>query len=279
MREPKPVTRYEVSEKNKKLRQILIVVLLAVAVVSITTGIMSLLNKESGWQKVEITTEARNCSQNFIFQYNFSGSGAEATALNKQLEAAYSDASVKAYQLFTPDEGFEGVNNVYYINRHPNEEIVVDPVLYDAFAKLEGTRYLYLGPVYAHYNNLIFNASDAYVQQLDPTLNGDATADILSMAHYAADEAAVRLELLGENRVKLHVSQTYLAFAKGEEIGENFLDFSYLTNAFIIDYFADTMQALGLTEGYFASVDGYTRNLDSKNTFHFNIFDRIENMG
>ena len=277
MREPRPVTRIEVSEKNKKIRQILIIVLLAVAVVAITTGIMSVLNKDTGWQSVQITTEERNCSQNFIFQYNFSGSGAEATAVNKQLEAAYAEASVKAYQLFTVDEEIQGVNNIYHINRHVNEEITVDPVLYEAFSKLEGTRWLYLGPVYAHYIHLFYGASEEYVAQLDPALNADAAQFVARAASFAADEGAIHMELLGDNRIKLHVSQEYLAFAQAEEI-ENFIDFSYMTNAFVIDYLAASIQALGLTEGYFVSVDGYTRNLDMGNSYSMNLFDRADNM-
>lgn len=277
MREPRPVTRIEVSEKNKKLRQILIVVLLAVAVVAITTGIMAALNKDTGWQSVQVTTQERNCSQNFIFQYNFSGSGAEATALNKQLEAAYGAATVKAYQLFTPDEAVEGVHNIHHINRHVNEVITVDPVLYAAFQKLEGTRWLYLGPVYAHYNHLFYGASDAYVAQLDPAVSTEAADFVAAAASFAADEGAIRLELLGDNQVKLHVSGDYLAFAQAEEI-KNFIDFSYMTNAFVIDYLAESIQALGLTQGYLVSVDGCTRNLDAGNDYSMNLFDRVDNM-
>lgn len=136
MREPRPITRVELSEKNKTLRLVAAILLLVIGAIGITVGIMSLLNKETGWQRVQITSQERNCSENFILQYHFAGSGADATAVNNQLQAAYGGACVKAYQLFTPDEEIEGVNNLYYVNRHPNEIVTVDPVLYDAFAKL-----------------------------------------------------------------------------------------------------------------------------------------------
>ena len=48
-----------------------------------------------------------------------------------------------------------------------------------------------------------------------------------------------------------------------------------MTNAFIIDYLAEQMIALGLTDGYLVSVDGFTRNLDSQNTFSFNVYDKV----
>ena len=274
MREPRPVTRVELSEKNKTLRLIAAIALLIIGAVGITVGIMSLLNKETGWQKVQITTQDRNCSENFVLQYQFAGSGAEATAVNNKLQAVYGDACVKAYQLFTPDEEIAGVNNMHYVNHHPNTEITVDPLLYGAFEKLEGTPWLYLGPVYNHYYNLILNTEESLVGELDPLVSSQAADYVGKLAEFAADADAVSLELLGNNRVKLHVSQEYLDFAAAEEV-DTFLDFAYLTNAFIIDYMADRLIAEGLTEGYLASVDGYTRNLTGSETFSFNIFDRV----
>ena len=277
MREPKPVNRIELTEKNTTLRWIAVLALLVIGAVGITVGIMNMLNKETGWQRVQITTQERNCSENFILQYNFSGSGAEATAVNNKLQAAYGEASVKAYQVFTPDEEISGVPNLYYVNHHPNEIITIDPLLYDAFVKMEGTPWLYLGPAYAHYYNVILGADEAMVDELDPVVSEEAKAYVEKIAAFASDRQAISLELLGENQMILHVSEAYLAFAAAEEI-ENFIDFGYLTNAFIIDYLAQTLIAQNLTEGYIVSADGYTRNLDSAHTFSFNIFDRVEEL-
>lgn len=277
MREPRPITRVELSEKNKTLRLIAALALLVIGALGITVGIMSLLNKETGWQRVQVTTQERSCSENFLLQYNFTGSGAEATAVNHKLQAAYGDACVKAYQVFTPDEEITGVQNVYYVNRHPNETITVDPLLYNAFMKLEGTSWLYLGPAYAHYYNVILGADESMVDALDPMISEEAKTYLGEIAAFAGDRQAVSLELLGDNQVILHVSETYLAFAAEEEI-ENFIDFGYLTNAFIIDYLAQTLIDQELTEGYIVSADGYTRNLDGAHTFSFNIFDRVEDL-
>jgi len=273
MREPRPITRVEISEKNKRLRLIAAIALLVIGAIGITVGITSLLNQETGWQRVQMTTQERSCVENFVLQYNFAGSGAQATAVKQKLQTTYGQATVKAYQLFTPDEAFDGVKNVHYINRHPNEEIVVDPVLYDAFAKLADTRYLYMGPVYAHYSQLIYNASEEYAPTLDPALSADAAAFVLSTAHYAANPEMINLELLGDNKIILHVSQEYLSYTEHEEIGENFIDFAYMTNAFVIDFLADALTEQGLTEACLTSNDGFTRNLYGAEPFNFNIFD------
>lgn len=276
MREPRPVTRVELSEKNKNLRLIAAIMLLVIGVLGITVGIMSLLNQETGWQSVQVTTQERNCSESFLLQYHFAGSGADATAVNNKLQKTYGDASVKAYQLFTPDEAITNVNNVYYVNHHPNEIITVDPVLYAAFEKLEGTPYLYLGPAYSYYCSIIFNTEEILIPEMDPRTSAEGKAFVERIAEFAADRNEVKLELLGDNQVKLHVSEAYLAFAQDEEI-ENFIDFGYMTNAFIIDYLAQVLMDADLTDGYLVSADGYTRNLVADEKFGFNIFDREGN--
>ena len=276
MREPRPIQRVELSEKKKKLRLIAAIALLVIGVVGITVGNMSALNKDTGWQRVQITTQQRSCGSQFLLQYNFAGTGAQATAVNRQLQTLMGEACVKAYQLFTPDEEISGVNNIYYVNQNPNEEITVDPVLYAAFEKMENTPWLYLGPVYAHYSNMIFSTEESMLDALDPALSQDAKLFVEKVSAFASDRNAVELKLLGDNRVMLTVSQEYLAFAREEEI-DRYIDFSYLTNAFIIDYLADILVAEGLTEGYLVSVDGYTRNLAAGEKFRLNIFDRIGN--
>lgn len=276
MREPRPITRLEISEKNKTLRIVAAVLLLVIGAIGITTGIMSLLNKETGWQRVQVAPQERNCSESFLLQYNFAGSGAEATAVNNQLQTVYGEACVKAYQLFTPDEAIDGVQNMYYVNHHPNEVVSVDPVLYAAFEKVADQPWIYLGPAYAHYYGMIFNADETIVSELDPYSNPEALTYVDKIAEFAADRNAVNLELLGNNQVKLHVSREYLTFAQSEEI-VSFIDFAYMTNAFVIDYLAQELINEGLTDGYLVSADGFTRNLDSAHDFSFNIFDRIGN--
>ena len=123
---------------------------------------------------------------------------------------------------------------------------------------------------------MIFNTEESTLNMLDPAVDEDAAAFVSAVAEFAKDPEAVRLELLPDNRVKLHVSEAYLEFAQGEEINA-FIDFAYLTNAIVIDYLAQNLQKAGLSAGYLVSADGFTRNLDSTEIFRFHIFDRVEN--
>ena len=274
MKEPKPITHIEVNEGNKKLRVVLAIILLVIGSIALTAGIMGLLNKDTGWQTVEVsTTESANCSSDFQFQYNFSGTGAQATALHKQISAVYTEGLVKAYEVFRNEEVVSG--NLADVNAHVNEVVTVDPLLYSAFQKLQATRYHYLGPVYAHYDNVIFSTSDEYLEDVDPKISQEAREYVAQIAAFAADEASISLELLDQNQVKLHVSDEYLAFAQENEITK-FIDLHYMANAFIIDYLAQSMEENGFTHGFLVSTDGYTRNLDSTQIYSMNLFDRVE---
>ena len=272
MREPKPIKRIEVSEGNHTLRIVLVIVLLVIGAVALTAGITGLLQKDTGWQSVEASVTEDASAADFLFQYNFSGSGAQATALHKQISAVYTEALEKTYQVFKAAEAASG--NLADVNAHVNQEITVDPLLYGTFEKLQSSRYHYLAPVYAHYDNVIFSTSDAYLEDVDPRVNTQAKEYVAQLAAFAADPNAVNLELLGDNRVKLHVSEEYLTFAQTNEITA-FVDLHFMANAFIIDYVAEQMEEKGYTNGFLVSSDGYTRNLDATQVYSMNLYDRV----
>lgn len=262
-------------DENRKLRIILLSVFLSIGIVAIGAGISDFLNVDPGWQEVEVVAEGVNCSKDFTLQYYYTDSGAAATAIQKDITGIYSDASHKAYQMFTPDQAFDGMNNVYTINHNPNTELTVDPVLYDAFALLEeyGNRNVFLGPVYQVYDNIFFSQSDDEAAYWDPEKDAESAAFVQQALTFAQDPQAVSLELLGDHRLILHVSQAYLQFAEDNEI-DAFVDFHWMTNAFIVDYFADLLLEKNYTNGFIVSNDGFTRNLSAGTEFSFNLFDR-----
>lgn len=272
----KPVKRIELSEQNIKLRTILIVVFLSIAVVSIMVGLVSMLNTDPGWVEVEINASEANCSGDFAFVYNFGRSGMSATLENKQLTALYSDLTTSAYQIFSAEVEAEGVNNLRYLNDHVNETVTVDPVLYEALVLVEqyGSRHPYLAPIYVEYNRIFITENDGEAAQYDPAQNPELVPYLQETAAYTSDPAMVSIALLGENQVRLNVSDAYLAYA--EEYGiDTFVDLNWMKNGFIIDYLADQLAANGFTNGYLSSYDGFTRNLDtSGESYSFNIFDR-----
>ena len=109
----------------------------------------------------------------------------------------------------------------------------------------------------------MFHCDDSsQTAEFDPRQNDALRVWFAKVCEYAADPSQVNLELLGDNRVRLNVSEEYLAFAREEEIG-SFIDFYWMKNAFIADYLAGRLAAGGYTVGTLSSFDGFLRNLDA----------------
>ena len=121
MREPKPITRIEVTEGNRKLRIVLIVVLLVIGAVALTSGFMSLLGKDAGWKNVEVSNAEADYSKEILLQYNFSGTGSQTTALYKRISAVYSEQPRLRHRgvpgISPYDSAYPGGNNHGYSQR------------------------------------------------------------------------------------------------------------------------------------------------------------------
>ncbi|MBQ8551878.1 MAG: hypothetical protein IJ428_03585 [Clostridia bacterium] len=275
-----PVKNIEVSESHIKPRAILAGIFLLIGIAAIGWCVMALLETDPGWQTVEVSLSEPSSADEFTLNYLFGSSGRNATSENKALTALYTGACIKAYKLFDAERMHGGVNNVYYINSHVNEEIEVDPILYEAFEKIEayGSRYLYLAPIYDEYDAAFFGIEmPESVGDMDPYVDSEFSAELKALAEYANAPEHVSLRLLGDNKVMLYVSDAYLEFA-GEYGVESYIDFYRMRNAFIIDYFAGQLIENGFTHATLTSYDGYTRNLDKTGSeYAFNIFDRVGN--
>lgn len=273
----KPVTKLELDKTNVTLRWILAIGFFVIAIVAFGIGLNSVLKTEPGWQSVRATSDQPNCGAEFVLMYDYSELGAAASQTNKALETKYSAACVDAFAIFSPDISKDGLGNVSYVNASPNQEIEVDPALYAAFELLErhGNRNLFLAPVYVEYDRIFRSESDPEAMSNDPAKNPEVKAYIDEMIHYTSDEQMISLDLLGHNRIRLNVAQEYLDYAEENGI-EEFIDFGWMRNAFVIDYLASQLTEAGFTNGYLASYDGFTRNLvETDQAFHMNLF-RLE---
>lgn len=274
-------TNIELPNRTPKWKMILFICLLALGFTSFGYALFQLLSTESGWKEIEAnSSQELNCSTDFVFMYNLGASGISATAENKAIVSVYTEATQKAYQLFTVDQGYDGMANVYYINQHPNTEIVVDEVLYNAFELLEdyNDRSIYLAPVYAMYDDIFFvnDVSEAY--DYDPYQNEEVARYYEEIARTVQSPNNIQIELLGDNRIILHVSDAYQKYAEEQGI-THWIDFAWLKNAFITDFLAETMIENGYTLGSISSYDGFCRNLDESDTeYSFNIYDVVDNV-
>lgn len=274
-----PVQKIELQNEIPRWKWILLIILVALALTAFAYGINSALSKESGWTEIEVnSTSEINCGEEFVLMYNLGASGTLATVENKAITNLYSESSMKAYQLFTNDVEYVGINNISYINSHPNEEIEVDEVLYQAFSLIQEyeNRNIYLAPIYVQYDDMFYCNDDSEIVYYDPFSNEEVAEDYREIAAFARNPEAIDIQLLGDDKIKLYVSDEYLKYAEENYI-TCFVDFFWMKNAFIIDYLADVLISNGYTSGSISSYDGFVRNLDESGTeFAFNIYDKVD---
>lgn len=257
-------------------RLIAAAILLVIGGAALAYAFTQLITPETGWQTIEASTaQGPSCGGELVFLYDLGAGGASPSTENREITALYSDACRTLYQLFHAGERFEGVTNLRDLSLHPNETLTVDGMLYRALETVQrhGDRTLYLGPVYARYNGLFSCENDAQLADFDPRLSRDVAREYETLAAYARDPEAIDLRLLGDNQVYLYVSEDYLAFARREE-ADQFLNFGWLKNAFVVDALAELMIENGFTHGVLSSYDGFQRNLDSRETdYSLNVLD------
>lgn len=256
---PKPVERVQMDERHFSRRMIAFLLCLAVAVAALGYGVYSWLNTEPGW----VTIEARGgCGPEFTFRYLFTQGGMEDTDRHRTLRNLFDRLTIQAYRQFSPAEVLEEGTNLQYINAHPNQDVQVEPVLYQAFEQAQAyeDRSVYLGPLYGLYTDLAYSQDDGEARGYDPYESPEQAAFCQTVADFARDPAAVNVKLLGDNTLRLEVSPAYLSYAQDQGV-ETFLDFGWQRNAYIIDYFAMELASQGFTSGVLTSTDGFSRSL------------------
>lgn len=252
-------------ENKLKLRTALVIALIVLAVASFAFGINSLVGTDAGMAEITVLSGEMNAGDDFTFYYNLGFGGADATDERREVRSLYSQAATDALEIFSSDVEAEGGGNLYYLNSRPNEDVAVDGALYSALEQLEGsgTRYHYLAPLYEQYYAMFNSASDAEAAEYDPRLN-DAQAEFFSqIAAFASDSGEIALELLGDNKVRLYVSEEYMRFAEANGV-TTFIDLTWMKNAFIADYIAQELIDAGYTHGALISDDGFMRCLDDE---------------
>ncbi len=272
---PPPVEKVDVDANPSKARMFVFVLLLAIGAAALSYGFYSLVTGQGGWQRIE--ADAPNAGD-FTLLYDVGVSGKGPAAENRALSARYAAALTETYQAFSSHETFADVNNLRKLNDHPNETFEVPAALYNAFALLGqyGDRTPYLAPAYEIYDDIFTCDTDESARYYDPAQNPEMANWYAEVAAFACDESAVNVELAGENRLCLRVSDEYLHFADDNEI-TTFVDLTWMENAFTVDWVAQNLLDGGFVHGSIASLDGYTRNLDDNGPeYQYNFYTRDE---
>ncbi len=272
----KPAENVEISTSHVGLRIVAVVLLVLIAATAFGYAINELFSGTDGWQEIEADVDSLSMATELTFMYDIGAGSESATTERKAIVVIYSDACETAYQLFTADTEFEYVYNVWYINNHPNEEITVDEALYSALETMvdSGGREIYLAPIYAEYESLFFSDEDWQASEFDPIYNDIEAEYFVEVLGFVNSDEHVSIELLGDNKIRLFVSDEYLQYAE-EMMIDSFIDFSRMMNAFAVDYISDVMIENGYTAGMIVSNDGIARNLGGcDDLFSYTLYSR-----
>lgn len=265
---------FDLNEKHVKLRIVAFVVFLLVAIAALIFAFSSLLKGSDGYQT--ITTGSGDNSymdDELVFTYNIGVNPNKPSNELKTIINLYSEYVEYSYKLLDSDQGYDGVNNLYYINNHLNETIKIDSLIYDSFKTLSDNNMLYLvylGPLYTQTFSII---NEKNVLDYSPSHNENVRSFYSDIITYI-NSGSIYLELLDNNCIKLNVSTDYLSYIETNEIN-SIISLSYLKNAIMVDYIASNLESKGHTYGMISSLNGYIRILDETTNYTYSIFDYV----
>ena len=255
----KPKKKIELNDKQKLTRFIIMILLIIIGLIFIGIGMNNCIKQNSGWKKINDTTGYLN---DISLYYNLDKEN--PTSINKELTIKYNNYLANSWIRYNSwiSDTDEVFYNMYYINNHPNEIITIDKYLYNSLKQVllsNNYQIIYFAPVYTMFENLLSARFDYQACSQDPYLNNNQKEIYDNFMKYINNDKHIKLELLDNFQVILHLSDEYYSFCN-EFFEQNiFIDFCYLKNAFIVDEVADKLINDGFNNGLLYSEDGYKR--------------------
>ena len=255
---PAPVKRIELEDKPSRRRVILLIGALAIVAGALFFTLRAALRVDPGWGEIE--SEGKYAEE-ITLRYDLGRSGENPETERKKLQRIFTLALQQAGQALDSSESQPEPRNLAWVNAHPGEKTEVAPELYAALEKaLEAGRWVFLGPVMEANASLLASMEDGEAAAMDPRKDPDMADFVRQAMAYLTNPEQIRVEMLGENQIRLVVSEEYLAF--GEEYGiRRWIDFGWIKNAFVIDAVAEKMLEAGADRGILSSGDGFLRSL------------------
>ena len=80
-------------EDRIKLRTVLVIALIVIAVAAFAFGVNSLVSTDAGLQEITVLSGEMNAGEDFTFYYNLGYNGADATDERREVRALYTEAA------------------------------------------------------------------------------------------------------------------------------------------------------------------------------------------
>lgn len=265
-------------KRKTVVRLILFILAVVVAVGAFTAGILGLGHRESGYQDVEFTDQAKVeiYGSGLHLKYYAEGSSGEIRMKIKEVQNMYSQAALRAWRLTSADTETPGIVNLAWLNSHPGESGTLDPDLYrileDALEKTaRGEGYsLFAGPLHREWQDLRYLDEP---QPFDPVMNENEAGRLARLTALVNDPASFSLALNAEDRTAcLTVAPDAARTLSDLETDAPILDLNLLRDAYMLRIIARDLVSTGWTEGYLYTDSGLSVMLKAEGTAAYGIW-------
>lgn len=252
----------EVSRKHIKLRVVLTISFLAIAIAAFTIGIVSLGNNEEGYYQLEPDYH----NEKALYRYGitgtfyFSGNSNKIKSDINEVKQIMSDSLLESYILFDEVESTLGKYSIADINKNVNSEVSVDPITYevlsDALNKThENKNYsIYSAPIFAFWERLA-SYPEENREQYDPANYIENREELEALVSFCKEDH-INLELKDDYKAILHVSNEYLTYREENEITAPLLSLNVLKESYRLDLLVKELEKTPFTNGYIMSATG-----------------------
>ena len=195
------------------------------------------------------------------------GSSFDCNQKQKRAIEIYSSTLKNIYKITDPSSTYEDVDSLASINVNPNKEVSISKTLYGYLEKANevgnNENYsLFSSPLFDEWQRLISLKELTSSLTYDPLNDLDEGKYLSDLSSFINDPNHISLTLLGEEKVRLNVSEEYLNFRKQNEISSPLTSFGPLRGAIEIETLVEAFQKEGFHDGFFSNQRGLGATLD-----------------
>ena len=244
--------------KEQKKSIIIRISLLAILLAVIVVCIVIIVNQFKPKKGLNIIPHDMSKHSGEMTNYNFSyylddGDGNKKNALEK----LYSESFDKIYELIDEYENIENLNNIYYINNHINEDITIDPILYNYLKKVYdlNPKYILSGSLYDYWWQMTNTIYPEQRDEIDPINDLEIKSSIDYFVNTSINH--ISLDFKDNNVIRLNVDNEYKIVSDNDK----YISFSLFYKPVILDYIKNQLNDKGYSNGYIVTLDGFYQDL------------------
>lgn len=205
--------------------------------------------------------EVKHFASDFSFYYYIDNEKGSPTATKTALTNLYTDKLSFYYALLNEEEEYPSYKGIGAINAHPNESVYINEYVYNILqeaytrSSVENNFSIFANPLYAFWYRQFSLTKEEQIAN-DP-INSEITRNFqANLASFTNSRSHIDLVFLGNNQVKLNVSNDYLNFYKDNELTAPFISLGQLKNTYILNYVSEYILSQDYQKGFIITVEG-----------------------